>query len=143
MPALPSTDPDHHYYPDPLTAPPFRLSASAVIRFPSSGPYIHNNASHACVGVSQVWIDGSGQLVIDHASVGPVALPVAQPDETMAARGITVGPSGGGTQTRLRFGFPQGGQLRLDYPSHYAQLAGDTVNVWFGVLGLHVDTPTS
>lgn len=132
-------------YPDPLV-PDVRVAASAVLRIdPDEGIYIHANSSHAAIGIERTWVDGDGQLVVDHAQLGPVVAILCSPDETLVSRGIDVGGSGGGRQTRLRFS--RGTQrLRLNVSADLALIESTVSNVWLAVLQVNqqpaVDTPT-
>ncbi len=73
-----------------------------AIRLLSSGPVIHENGAHDCRGVASVSADGAGDLVIVHSVHGDVVSMVAASDESLAARDVMCGPSGGVTMTVVK-----------------------------------------
>lgn len=121
------------------------LISGACIRFTADGPRWHVNSNHAAIGLidtsNEPFINADGMLEFpllpaspDHGNV-VVSITVA-PDETLAARGIIGGGSGGVSSIRVRFSKPSpavpGAQapLNLNLPGHYANVQGDTSNAW-------------
>lgn len=102
-----------------------------VVRLDDDGIYLHTNASHVSVGVRSVSIDGP-YLYIDIPGNGPIVSMGAWCDETLTARGITAGPSGGTGTTKIRFHQEGYGPLDLSDPADYARAAGPLSNVWLG-----------
>lgn len=132
----PEVTSDPNYCPEPADAPREVTVLEGCIRLDPSGPYAHVNAGHHLVGLTGLWIDSAGQLVLDHASAGPCASILVSPDETLAGeRGVTAGGSGGGVQTRIRFHHPSipGRRLYLNRPAEWDLVAGETSNVWVKV----------
>lgn len=101
------------------------LSASGA----SVAPRIHANESHTCVGVSSISLDWtSGDLIINNTGGSNNVVSVfAEEDETMAQRDIQCGPSGGGTQTRIRC-YRDGVKI----PAYSLDMYGPNVNLWVG-----------
>lgn len=108
--------------------------AGGVIRLdPVEGVYLHTNSSHHSIGIKQVYIDSSdGSLVIEKYpdASNAVVTTAVTPDETLAARGITVGLSGGGTISKVFF-YKNGTKLLLHGPNGYDAVASATSNIWF------------
>jgi len=78
------------------------VTAGCTVRFDErtpagfTKPTIHVNQVHYCVGVNSVRVDyASGALVVDLQGARPVMAALVQSDETLTARGIHCGPSGG------------------------------------------------
>lgn len=110
------------------------VQSGCVIRFDertSSGltrPRVHANSAHYCVGVTDVYAEyPSGDVVIKQQTVGPVVYISVSPDETLAARGITCGASGGVGVLRLRC-YDRAGRVKAYSPKMY----GSTSNLWVG-----------
>lgn len=98
-----------------------------VVRFYDTGPKVHVNGSHLCPRVTSVDVDDAGFLVIRRSGSRPIQSVSASPDETLAARGIFAGASGGGSTTRVRFfDTTTGKTVRADSPA----LQGPRANVW-------------
>lgn len=96
-------------------------------------PYIHQDNAHLCPGFRSVSID-DGDLVIRTDPAGPIIAAIASPDETMTARGISAGVSGGGELSRVRFGDTRAGaRLLATDPRLYRD---GTANVWILLVGL-------
>lgn len=108
--------------------------SGGVIRLDKSGPYIHENTTHANVGIRYVTIDGR-DLEIRHGLPGTGAKIVSinvTPDETIAGlKGIICGPSGGGGRTRIRFYSTKLNRtLNLSNSSDYDLVSGSLANIW-------------
>jgi len=91
-----------------LTAPSQDVSghiriASCVIRLYTTGPVAYDNASHACLGDPQPSVNSSGDLVITRNAVGAIVSCQADIDESLAARQILAGCSGGGDTSIVKF----------------------------------------
>lgn len=92
-------------------------------------PRKHINRTHACVGVHRVYADRrTGELVLTGPHGGAIVFITVSPDETLLARGITCGASGGVGVTRLRCYDRQGQQVPADSPRIY----GRSANLWIG-----------
>lgn len=113
-------------------ASPANASTGAVvtgcaIRFTSSGPAIHANATHICTGAKSVSVEADGDLLIKSTPRGPVVSITAEEDETLARRGFIAGPSGGVGTTVVRFTSTKTGvAVRADSPL----LRGTYSNLW-------------
>ena len=119
------------------------LVSGCVIRFSNADgtPSIHANAAHHCAGVSSVRIDQHGQLEIIQTVRGshdnPILAAIAQTDETLSARGIMVGATGGTDSTRFRlYDTKIGRVLNLNNSSDRMRVQGSTSNLW--VMWFHV-----
>ncbi|WP_298328565.1 hypothetical protein [Haloactinopolyspora sp.] len=98
-----------------------------AIRFTSSGPEIHENASHRCTGASSVRVQADGDLEIRQTSGAPIVSVTVEEDETLSTRGIVAGPSGGTGTTIVRFFATRSKQaVRADSPA----LQGAQSNIW-------------
>jgi hypothetical protein len=101
--------------------------SGCVIRFHPAGPQIHVNRTHECPGVRSVSVDENGMLVVRRSGAGSIQSVSVSPDETLSARGIVAGASGGVGITRVRFfDTTTGKPLPADSP----KLHGPTANVW-------------
>lgn len=105
-----------------------------VIRFDeraSNGdtrPTIHANGSHFCVGVDRVYSDYStGDLRIVHDSDPHRAIVsiAVSPDETLVARGIDCGASGGVRWTKVRC-YDEDGLVK----PWSGKMRGEFANLW-------------
>lgn len=116
--------------------------ASGVIRFDSGtvdgnggfitgGPYIHANSLHINVGITGLSIDEYGRLAIttDTASAGTIGSPRVEEDETLSARGIQGGISGGNGFLNVKFG-KNGVPLDLTKQADWDAISGPTANIW-------------
>ena len=73
-----------------------------AVRLEDSGPYLLGNSAHYCTGFRSVSYS-HGWLEIISDSSRPVVSIAVSPDESLVARGILAGASGGGLHTRIRF----------------------------------------
>lgn len=90
-------------------------------------PRIHANPSHYCVGVTSLAVNpDNGDLEVRSNTKGPIVSLAVSPDETLAARGISCGGSGGGGITRIRCFDRDGNRLRADGEELY----GTYSNLW-------------
>lgn len=105
-----------------------------VIRLYSTGPTLHVNASHQSFGIlpKSVKINSSGniEVALDHPL--PVVTTNVSPDETLVARDVEAGISGGGSVC-VFWVSKAGVRLNLSISSNYRLIAGSTSNLWFGV----------
>lgn len=112
--------------------------SGCVIRFSDANamPSIYANSTHQCAGVESVTVDASGALAIyQPPTKNPILFAVAQVDETLASRGIIVGPSGGNNRTRYYFYDTKlDRKLNLRKKSDRMRLQGKTSNLWVGWL---------
>jgi hypothetical protein len=91
-----------------ITAPSQNVSdhvriSSCVIRLYTTGPQAYDNASHACLGDPHPSVNGNGDLVITRDAVGAIVSCQANIDESLAARQILAGCSGGGDTSIVKF----------------------------------------
>lgn len=100
-----------------------------VIRFDPDGIYLHANETHHSVGILNAYINHKGDLEIVTESVAPVITASANPDETLAARGIYAGLSVGNQKTIVSFS-QNGRRLNLNSPNDYEKISGSSSNVW-------------
>ncbi|MGH3658138.1 MAG: hypothetical protein ACRDUA_15900 [Micromonosporaceae bacterium] len=98
--------------------------------FDSGGPYIHANATHCAVGVTGVEITDTGALLVTTDGGSPIGAVVCSPDETLTARGIDCGPSGGASNTHFVFYKENVGRLYLNTQTHWDMVASPLSNVW-------------
>lgn len=111
-----------------------------VIRLYEDGPEFHLDNDHweSGIDVSEPpEIDASGFLTIHTKEKNAVINCEANPDETLVARGITVGCSNGSHLVRFRFvkvGLDgQPAPLDLNNPVHYDRVAGSYSNIWVDI----------
>lgn len=108
-----------------------KISGGVIRIDPVQGVYLHTNNSHHSVGIESVGIDpDTGYLHIQRYKGDAIVSVVATPDETLAAKGITFGPSGGGRNTYLKLYNRNGQLLDLRKQSDYDQVASSLSNVW-------------
>lgn len=105
------------------------------------GPQWHINSGHSTIGLIDTsappTIDASGFLVVNFLDVGPrsVVSMTAASDESLTARGIFAGCSGGGSNCRIRFykngiNGADGVPLNLNNAVHWDRVSGDLCNLW-------------
>lgn len=113
------------------------LLRGCVIRFDelsSTGksvrPRILANSSHICVGITSVTVDWDrGDLVLaDSRTNKPVVVAFAEEDETLSAKDIQCGPSGGTTNTRISC-YREGKRV----PVYSLQMYHRYANLWVGI----------
>ncbi|MGB6021665.1 MAG: hypothetical protein WBG89_04985, partial [Ornithinimicrobium sp.] len=108
--------------------------SGGVIRFSSRWgyPQVHTNASHVAVGVSRAYVNTDGNVTIENTG-GPVVSIVADPDETLTERGVSVGLSGGSGETIATFYSSKLGRaLDLNRGTDWKQVYGTYSNLWVG-----------
>jgi hypothetical protein len=77
--------------------------AGCVIRLYSTGPVAYQNSAHACLGVTSVGMNSSGDVVIHRGgSTNTIVSCTAAIDESMAAKQILAGCSGGGVTSTIK-----------------------------------------
>lgn len=103
-----------------------------VIRFTPSGPELHVNDAHNSVGIipSSIRINEQGNLELLLDCALPVVSTFANADETMGARDLAAGISGG---VRLCIIYISKGGRRLNLKNSYNAVMGETSNIWIGV----------
>ena len=121
------------------TVPGAGTSASgACLRFYAGGPELHTNSSHVNTAITGFGPDGDGvdrydaqgRLVIKHVAPGSaISTMGAMPDETLTARGISAGLSGGVGTTIVQFS-QNGTPLDLRVAEDYAKIQGNYSNLW-------------
>lgn len=129
-------------------------ASGGCLRFYDSGVERHTNSTHvnnAITGFGEAGdgvdiFDTSGRLIVKHKLYGPAIITVgAFPDETLSARGITAGISGG-VGTSLVQLVQNGVPLDLREDADYAKVAGPYSNLWMfwlhhGPSGADMSTP--
>lgn len=93
------------------------------------GIYLHENDAHDSVGIRDIDLDDRGRIVVKHSTGGPVVTMGAMADETLVARGISLGCSGGTGKTVIVVAL-HGEQLNLRIPAHYEKVEGTYSNAW-------------
>ena len=116
-----------------VTGEKLTFSGMALRLDAKQGPYIHANSSHYPLGFKSAVIDPKGYLTIRRDRVDSVVSIIVDPDETLAARGITIGASGGGVVTNLYF-YKNGRLLNLAKPADYALVSGPFANAWITII---------
>lgn len=100
--------------------------------FASGGPSVIADGPHVAVGIVSVAVNGSGNLVITtDGSFTPICRVWVTPDETLAGRGISCGPSVGTTTTIITFSKADV-QLDLTTQLGWDAVAGSSANIWVG-----------
>lgn len=90
-------------------------------------PRIHANSAHICVGVTKVYADrANGDLVVEDNTPGPIVSLAVSPDESLAAKGISCGGSGGTSVTRIRCYGRDGHRVS----AHSSEIYGPYNNLW-------------
>lgn len=109
------------------------LISGCVIRFDTDKgtPRIHANYSHTCAGVEKVSIE-NGNVRIDQTRTGaPIVSAIVTADETLVARGIQAGASGGGPVTVVKlYDAKLGRLLNLNSQSDRNRVKGSGSNLW-------------
>lgn len=121
------------------------IVSGCIIRFPpevTGQPRIHSNGAHRCAGVDRVGISANGRMRVVQDTTDsqkyPIIQAVAQVDETLAARGIIVGPTGGNAHTEYQFYDTKLNRpLDLKKKSDRMRVAGKNSNLW--VSWIHVN----
>ena len=105
--------------------------SGGVIRIdPSKGVYLHTNDTHHSRGIKAVSIDSrTGGIRVTRDTMDAIISVSADPDESLSARNITTGISGGGVTTIVFF-YQNGRQLNLNDKTDYAKIASSTSNFW-------------
>lgn len=110
------------------------VTRGCVIRFDqksSSGrtvPRIHANSSHYCIGVQRVYAEyPSGDLIIVGENLGPIVSINITVDETLTAKGIRCGPSGGQPIVRVQCYNGNGTKVK----AYGASIYGTYSNLWY------------
>src|SRR5690606_14004265 len=107
----------------------FRLGGCIVL-LPAGGPEILADGNHVSVGATGASIDGTGRIVgTADGSISPVLWGIVTPDESLAADGVICGASVGFDQTVITV-YRNGSVLDLSDPADYAQISGDSANLW-------------
>jgi len=105
--------------------------SGGVIRIdPIKKVYLHTNSTHHSRGIKNVGVDlktGTVKIVRDNSDA--IISISADEDETLAARNIKVGISGGG-ETTLVFFYQNGRKLNMANKSDFNKVASTTSNFW-------------
>lgn len=94
------------------------------------GVYLHTNSAHKSVGIESVSINEKGHLQVSRFKSDPIISVIVTPDETLAAKGITLGASGGARDTSIILYDRAGRKLDLNLKEDYDQVASLLSNVW-------------
>lgn len=129
--------------------------ASGCIRLYETGPQWHINSRHQTFGfkTTEPLLDPEGNPVLDEAG-NPITIPynpmitsagdlyirlletrtvgyaAASVDETLAAKGVWAGISGGVSDCTIRLRKTGLGRLDLNNPAHWNSVRGDESNLW-------------
>jgi hypothetical protein len=119
-----------------LTAAPAQAQTGVevygIIRFPSTGPEVLDDANHTPKGVTGVSITSAGLLEIQHDDLINVGHSQVTVDETLVARTIMVGQSQGFTSATVRFYDSYNTRvLNLSTAADYARISHANANIWF------------
>lgn len=119
-----------------LTAAPAQAQTGVdvygIIRFPSTGPEVLDDANHTPKGVTGVSITSAGLLEIQHDDLINVGHSHVSVDETLVARTIMVGQSQGFTTATVRFYDSYNTRvLNLNTAADYARISHANANLWF------------
>lgn len=124
--AAPGAPPAHAAGSAAGTYPVNTVTYGCVIRFYTSGPVIHRNASHPCQLVTSIGVTSTGWLQLRGVPNLPVESVQTTPDEELVRRDVEFGPSGGSGKINIRI--VKGGTQTLSPNNDY--LACTTCNVW-------------
>lgn len=121
---------------------PGLVTRGGVIRFSGNKPELHINSTHQSVGIlpDSVRINGNGDLEFRLDVSLPVVTLWANADETLVARNIQAGISGGGSLCVVRMSrtdMPVGEKLNLKTTGHYGRVKGTYSNLWVGIVSYH------
>ncbi len=116
------------------------LISGCVVRFsdPEGWPSIHANGAHLCAGVESVEVDPrNGFLRVIQTLKEPTATPILfafiQTDETLSARGIIGGASGGTGDTHyVLYDTTIDRRLDLREQEDRLRVQSPVANVWLG-----------
>lgn len=116
------------------------LISGCVVRFsdPEGWPSIHANGAHVCAGVESVEVNPrNGRLrvvqTLKDAAATPILFAFFQPDETLSARGIIGGASGGTADTEyVLFDTTADRALDLREREDRMRVQGEFANAWLG-----------
>lgn len=103
------------------------------IRLYATGPEWHVDNDHWIEGIDpsvDPVIDSSGFLTFHTIEKNAIVAIQPSPDETLVARGISVGGSNGSYLVRLRFYKAGVGPLDLTKKEHLAYITGKVTNIW-------------
>lgn len=104
-----------------------------VIRILSTGPAVHANPSHRCVGVKSVRLSSSGKILLTASSEqrGAVINIQGDTDETLTTRGIAAGTSVSSSQMYFSlYDSRINRRLNLRKASDLRRVRGSTSNLW-------------
>jgi|1186.fasta_scaffold499217_1 hypothetical protein len=102
------------------------VTRGCAVRLEDSGPYLLANSTHFCTGFSHVrYVNGWLEVTSD--SKLPVVSIAVSPDESLVARGILAGASGGGKRTVIRF---YSTRTQRIMPAESSEIHCRTCNVW-------------
>ncbi|WP_434966750.1 hypothetical protein [Janibacter indicus] len=109
------------------------VTGGCVIRILPTGPRVHANSSHRCIGVKSVALNSSGRIAVTTSSEqrGAVVNVQGDTDETLTTRGIAAGTSV--SSTHMYFSLYDSRinrRLNLRKPADLRRASGATSNLW-------------
>jgi hypothetical protein len=113
------------------------VHAGGCIRLYDTGPEWHINTRHATVGFdtsTPPTITADGDLYVSLVETMTVVSAAANVDETLAAKGVWAGISGGVSGCTIRLRKDGIGRLDLNEHTHYSAVRGSLSNLWLTVL---------
>ncbi|CAM3917832.1 hypothetical protein [Janibacter anophelis] len=109
------------------------IAGGCVIRFDSETPRVHANGTHRCIGASSLRLSPTGDLQVLSSGEqrGAVVNAQADPDETLAARGLITGVTATPSVMTVSI-YDSRWRRRLDLrqPRDYARVKGVVANMW-------------
>jgi hypothetical protein len=101
---------------------------AAVIKIASTGIYLHDNSTHASVGITGLTLSAGCDLIIwtDDDATEEVVSIVIEEDESLARLDIESGPSGGGGKTTVPL-YKNGAKVCAT-----SSTFGSQANLWVG-----------
>jgi hypothetical protein len=124
----------------PMTGSQVCVSGGAV-RLTDDGPQWHENTRHNTVGFDttvEPEITDDGDILIDLVDTLDVISITIEEDETLSAKGVWAGGSGGvgDVEISMRKTGASNIPLELDQASDYSMVRGDYSNLWVTVLSV-------
>lgn len=112
---------------------PGTVAGGCVIRILPTGPRVHANGTHRCIGVRSVSLSSTGRVVVDASSEqrGAVINVQGDSDETLTTRGIAPGVSV--SASRMYFSLYDSRinrRLNLRKAADLRRAGGTTSNLW-------------
>lgn len=109
------------------------VPGGCVVRVAETGPWIHANGTHRCIGASSVRISSTGKIVLTFAPEqrGAFVNVQADPDETLTTRGLSTGVSVSQAEMIISvYDSRLNRRLDLRRANELKRVAGDYANLW-------------